>query len=128
MRHVVLPDHLHCVRTLPPGDDAFSVRWRVIKTLFARSLPVRERRSDVRKRHRERGVWQRRFWKHSIRDDEDFSVHVDDVHFNPVKHRYIAHVVDWPHATFKACVRRGLYPEDRLGPVEPTLSAEDAGG
>lgn len=124
---VVLPDHLHCVWTLPPGDDAFSAGWRLIKTIFARGFPVRERRSDVRKRHRERGIWQRRFWEHSIRDNEDFAAHVDYVHFNPVKHGYVAHVADWPHSTFKACARRGPYPKDWLGPMEQTLSAEDVG-
>jgi putative transposase len=124
---VVLPDHLHCVWTLPPGDDAFSMRWRVIKTIFARSLTMRERRSEVRRRNGERGIWQRRFWEHAIRDDEDFAAHVDYVHFNPVKHGYVAHVAEWPHSTFKACVRRGLYPEDWLGPGEHALSAEDVG-
>lgn len=82
---VVLPDHLHCVWTLPEGDDDFSTRWRLIKTIFARSLPIQERRSAVRRRHRERGLWQRRFWEHAIRDDADFAAHVDYVHFNPVK-------------------------------------------
>jgi REP-associated tyrosine transposase len=112
---VVLPDHLHCVWTLPPGDDDFSTRWRVIKTIFARSLPVTERRSDARRRYRERGIWQRRFWEHSIRDDADFAAHVDYVHFNPVKHGYVAHVAEWPYSMPKACVRRGLY---WLGPVQ----------
>jgi putative transposase len=120
---VVLPDHLHCVWTLPPGDDDFWTRWRVIKTIFARSLAVNERRSEARKRYCERGIWQRRFWEHSIRDDEDFAAHVDYVHFNPVKHGYVGHVAEWPHSTFKACVRRGLYPEGWLGPLEQTLSA-----
>jgi putative transposase len=82
---VVLPDHLHCLWTLPPGDDDFSTRWRVIKTIFARSLAVDERRSAVRRRHGERGIWQRRFWEHAIRDDEDFAAHMDYLHFNPVK-------------------------------------------
>jgi putative transposase len=123
----VLPDHLHCVWTLPPGDDAFSMRWRLIKTIFVRSLPMSERRSEARKRNGERGIWQRRFWEHAIRDDEDFAAHVDYAHFNLVKHGYVAHVADWPHSTFAACVRRGLYPKDWLGPVEHTLSAKDFG-
>ena len=124
---VVLPDHLHCVWTLPAGDDDFSTRWRLIKTIFARSLAADERRSDARKRHRERGIWQRRFWEHSIRDDADFAAHVDYVHFNPVKHGYVEHVADWPYSTFKACVRRGLYPAAWLGPSQDSLSAQEAG-
>jgi putative transposase len=124
---VVLPDHLHCVWTLPSGDDDFSTRWRLIKTIFARSFAADERRSDARRRHQERGIWQRRFWEHSIRDDSDFAAHVDYVHFNPVKHGYVAQVADWPYSTFKACVRRGFYPVDWLGPAQQTLSGNAAG-
>jgi putative transposase len=124
---VVLPDYLHCVWTLPPGDDDFSTRWRLIKTIFARSVPVTERRSDARRRQRERGIWQRRLWEHGIRDDADFAAHVDYVHFNPVRHGYVAHVAEWRYSTFKACVRRGLYPEDWLGPLQNTLSADTCG-
>ena len=79
---VVLPDNLHCVWTLPSGDDDFSTRWRLIKTVFTRSLPADERRSAARRRHQERGIWQRRFCEHGIRDDADFAAHVDYVHFN----------------------------------------------
>ena len=124
---VVLPDHLHCVWTLPAGDDDFSTRWRLIKTIFARGLPAAERRSDARKRHQERGIWQRRFWEHGIRDEADFAAHVDYVHFNPVRHGYVAHVTDWPYSTFNACVRRGLYPSNWLGPSGQTLSADETG-
>jgi putative transposase len=60
----------------------------------------------------------RRFWEHSVSDDNDFAAHVDHVHFNPVKHGYVANVANWPYSTFKACVRRGLYPVDWLGPSE----------
>lgn len=115
---VVLPDHLHCVWSLPRGGDDFSTRWRLIKTIFARSLPANEHRSAARRRHRERGIWQRRFWEHSIRDHRDFAAHVDYVHFNPVKHGYVAEVAHWPYSTFKACVRRGFYLADWLGPSE----------
>ena len=118
---VVLPDHLHCVWTLPEGDDDFSTRWRLIKSIFTRSLPVGERRSEARLRSGERGIWQRRFWEHAIRDDEDFAAHVDYVHFNPVKHGYVREVAKWPHSTFKSCVRRGLYPDTWLGPNEQTI-------
>lgn len=80
---IVLPDHLHAVWTLPPGDDDFSTRWRLIKTFFARGLPKAERLSRVRRADGERGIWQRRFWEHAIRNEEDYAAHMDYVHFNP---------------------------------------------
>ncbi len=118
---VVLPDHLHCVWTLPEGDDDFSTRWRLIKAIFTRALPGGERRSEARLRSGERAIWQRRFWEHAIRDDEDFAAHVDYVHFNPVKHGYVREAAKWPHSTFKSCVRRALYPDTWLGPNEQTI-------
>ena len=82
---VVLPDHLHTLLTLPPGDDDFSIRWRLIKSFFVRELPKTERLSRVRRDDGERGIWQRRFWEHAIGDDVDYGTHMDYVHFNPVK-------------------------------------------
>ena len=107
---VVLPDHMHCVWTLPPEDDDFSARWRAIKTLFSTAMPAGENRSAARVRRGERGIWQRRFWEHAIRDDRDYASHVDYVHLNPVRHGFVARVGDWPHSSFRACVARGLYP------------------
>lgn len=124
---VVLPDHLHCVWTLPEGDEDFSTRWRLIKSIFARSMPIGERQSAARLRSGERGIWQRRFWEHAIRDDADFAAHVDYVHFNPVKHGYVQEAAEWPHSTFKSCVRRGLYPEAWLGPNPEAVSDADWG-
>jgi putative transposase len=107
---VVLPDHMHCVWTLPADDDDFSGRWRQVKTLFATAMPPTERRSAIRVRNGERGIWQRRFWEHTIRDDRDYANHLDYVHFNPVKHGLVEHVADWPFSSFHRCVARGLYP------------------
>src|SRR4051794_27764920 len=73
---VVLPDHIHAVWTLPPGDSNFSTRWRLIKSHFAKALPKRERLSAVRKARGERGIWQRRFWEHLVRDESDYARHV----------------------------------------------------
>jgi putative transposase len=89
---VVLPDHLHCVWTLPPGDDDFANRWRLIKQGFSKALPITERRSTVRKARGERGIWQRRFWEHVIRDDRDYANHIDYCHINPFKHGYVRQV------------------------------------
>jgi putative transposase len=109
---VILPDHLHCVWTLPPGDDDFTNRWRLIKQGFSKALPPTERRSPVRIARGERGVWQRRFWEHTIRDDEDYAAHVDYCHINPAKHGYVQRVADWPYSTFHRDVERGIYPLD----------------
>jgi putative transposase len=107
---VVLPEHMHCVWTLPPGDVNFSGRWWAIKMRFSKALPNEEARSAARARRRERGVWQRRFWEHTIRDERDYGVHVDYTHFNPVKHGYAASPGAWAFSSFRACVRRGVYP------------------
>jgi len=82
----VLPDHLHCIWTLPASDADFATRWRLIKLLFAKGLPKDERRSELRRKRGERGIWHRRYWEHTIRDDWDFRSHVDYIHINPVKH------------------------------------------
>ena len=115
---VVLPDHMHCIWTLPPDDDDFSSRWRAIKAIFSRNLSHTERRSKVRMARGERGIWQRRFWEHAIRDDRDYSAHMDYIHFNPVKHGHVNRVVDWPYSTFMQWVGKGVYPRDWCGGEE----------
>lgn len=117
---VVLPDHLHAVWTLPPADADFSVRWRLIKSRFARAIPKRERLSAVRQRRGERGIWQRRFWEHLIRNEADYARHVEYCYFNPMKHGLVARVRDWPHSSFHRDVRAGIFPIDWAGEVEPT--------
>jgi len=112
---VVLPDHLHCVWTLPEGDDDFSTRWFLIKSSFSRTLPRIERRSVSRIRKGERGIWQRRYWEHAIRDDVDYQRHVNYIHYNPVKHGYVSQVADWQYSTFHRYVRLGIYPQAWAG-------------
>jgi len=109
---VVLPDHLHAVWTLPPDDDDYANRWRTIKQHFPRAIEKTEYRSAVRIRRSERGVWQRRFWEHAIRDDADYAAHVDYVHINPLKHGYVDSILDWPFSTFHGFVDVGVYPPD----------------
>ena len=109
---VVLPDHLHAIWTLPEGDRDFSTRWSLIKADFSRALPRDEPVSHSRRRKRERGIWQRRYWEHTIRDDDDFARHFDYIHFNPVKHGYVENVADWPYSSFHHMVRSGFYPPD----------------
>jgi putative transposase len=106
----VLPNHLHCLWTLPHGDEDFSLRWREIKSAFSRKIPPSEYRSESRRGRAERGIWQRRFWEHTIRDDRDYATHMDYIHFNPVKHGLVQNVVDWPYSSFHKAVANGLYP------------------
>jgi putative transposase len=112
---VVLPDHLHAIWTLPESDGNFAVRWQLIKSAFSRGLPRGEPVSASRAEKQERGIWQRRYWEHTLRDEADFARHVDYIHFNPVKHGYVSRVRDWPHSTFHRMVRLGLYPLDWAG-------------
>ena len=112
---VVLPDHMHCVIELPVGDADFALRWRLIKIHFSRSIPGQEWRSATRLRRAERGIWQRRFWEHLIRDDQDFAAHMDYVHVNPLKHGLVERVADWPYSTFHRLVEQGVYAANWAG-------------
>ena len=114
---VVLPDHLHSVWSLPEGDADFAMRWRLIKSAFSRRLPRGERISASRAAKSERGIWQRRYWEHTIRDESDFARHVDYIHINPVKHGLVTRVRDWAHSSFHRMVKLGIYPEDWAGDV-----------
>lgn len=118
---VVLPEHMHCVWTLPPGDADYSLRWRLIKTSFSRALPLDEYRSAVRLHRGERGIWQRRYWEHLIRNEADFRRHMDYVYVNPLKHGLVRRVGDWPYSSFHRDVRAGLYPADWAGDPELVL-------
>lgn len=112
---VVLPEHMHMIMTLPENDADYAMRIRLIKTLFCKNLPKNEMRSLVREKRHERGIWQRRYWEHTIKDDEDYQKHMDYVHYNPVKHGYVSQVIDWPHSTFHYWVERDIYPKDWVG-------------
>jgi putative transposase len=115
---VALPDHLHAIWKLPTGDCDFSTRWRLIKTRFAKTLPREERRSAVRVARNERGIWQRRFWEHLIRDEADHTRHVEYCWINPLKHGLVTRVRDWPHSSFHRDVRAGLVSIDWGGEVD----------
>jgi len=119
---VVLPDHLHAIWTLPGGDSDYALRWRLIKTHFSRALPPGEPRSASRIAKDERGIWQRRYWEHTLRDERDLVRHVDYLHFNPVKHGHVRQVLDWPYSSFHRFVRLGMLPADWSG------SGHDDGG
>lgn len=108
----VLPDHLHTIWQLPEGDSDYSQRWALIKSQFSRGLPASPSVSVSKLRRREKGIWQRRFWEHRIRDDDDLARHVDYIHYNPVKHGLVAQVRDWPYSSFHRYVERGVLPLD----------------
>jgi putative transposase len=99
---VVLPEHMHCLWTLPEGDSDYSGRWCAIKKTVSKALP------GPANARGERDIWQKRFWEHTIRDGRDYRAHMDYIHFNPVKHGYVSHPADWPYSSFRKCVERGL--------------------
>ena len=106
----ILPDHIHAIWALP-NDENFSARWSLIKSSFSRGL-VAQTRSASKVSKREKGIWQRRYWEHAIRNDVDFERHVDYIHYNPVKHGYVTRVVDWPHSSFHRYVKREILAPD----------------
>lgn len=111
---VLLPDHIHCIWTLPENDNAFSMRWRLIKSYFSRRCKIERKifQSASRQRKGEQGIWQRRFWEHQIRNEIDFTKHVEYIHFNPVKHRLVKSPIDWPYSSFHRHVKQGTYDSD----------------
>ena len=115
---VLLLDHLHCVWELPENDCDFSKRWGRIKSRFTRTwLPHGGKEiqiSQTRSNHRERGIWQKRFWEHRIRNEEDLMRHVNYIHFNPVKHGLVRCPHEWPYSSFARWVKQGFYKRDWL--------------
>ena len=96
---VVLPDHLHTIWELPEGDADFSTRWMVIKRKFSSGLPgAAVSASKIKKR--EKGIWHRRFWEHHIRDEYDLKNQLNYIHNNPIKHKYVTTLDDWPHSSY----------------------------
>ena len=108
---VILPDHLHTLWTLPDDDGDYAGRWMRIKRRFSSAFSASPScPSQVKKR--EKGIWQRRYWEHLIRDERDWRNHMDYIHYNPVRHGYVQWVRDWPYSSFHRCVERGWYEAD----------------
>ena len=117
---VLMPDHLHCIWTLPEGDVDFSTRWMMIKravSMECQGAYPREERSASRRKHRDSVIWQRRFWEHQIRNDTDFERHADYIHYNPVHHRLARHPGEWAYSSFHRFVKEGKYPLDWTCPA-----------
>ncbi len=119
---VLLPDHLHCIWTLPSDDADFPTRWAKIKRRVSLAVADRYRDEQLltrsRRTHRESTIWQRRYREHRIRDEDDLAKHLDYVHYNPVKHGLVANARDWPYSTFHRFVARGIYPENWASDVD----------
>jgi len=105
---VVLPDHIHCIWTLPKDGSNYATRWRLIKTNFTKSSQTVS--ADVTPAAK--SLWQQRYWEHTVKDENDFNRHVDYIHFNPVKHGHVTRAVDWSYSSFHRFVRQGILPAD----------------
>ena len=101
---VVLPDHLHCIWTLPPNDADYAIRWRLIKHFVT---------CKINKKHSSKvKLWQKRYWEHCVRDENDRKKHMDYIHYNPVKHGYVTSPMEWPYSSFLKAVERGVYDKN----------------
>jgi putative transposase len=111
---VVLPDHLHALWSLPPGDSDFSTRWRLIKTWFSKNCDpaLRGLRNPARARKNGQAIWQQRFWEHQISDTQDYTRHIEYIHYNPVKHGLVVSPIEWAYSSFHRYVANGLYSAD----------------
>jgi putative transposase len=125
---VLMPDHLHCLWELPQGDADYGMRWSIIKRRVTQAcageLDISAERSLSQTRRREGALWQRRFWEHQIRDEDDFARHMDYIHFNPVKHGYVQRVGDWPYSTFHRYVKASVYTADWGGNAQLEISGD----
>ncbi len=113
---VVLPEHLHCLWTLPAPDSDYSARWKSVKSAFTKEYIRRigeppAKPSVSMQKKGEKGIWQRRFWEHTVQNEDDYRIHIEYIHFNPVKHGWVDAPIDWPHSSFHRFVKENVYPE-----------------
>ncbi|NMB53243.1 MAG: transposase [Leptolinea sp.] len=127
----ILPDHIHAIWTLPEDDDSYPIRWKEIKRLFTKEYTRNHQDGIVRTRSQqlqgEATIWHRRYWEHTIRDQDDLNAHIDYVHINPLKHGLVSMVKDWPWSSFHRYVKMGIYPEDWGGKAEIKLMGVSRG-
>ncbi len=126
----LLPEHIHCIWVLPEGDQNYSVRWKEIKSQFTKrylsEVSPEETLNPSRQKRGEAAVWQRRFWEHAIRDDEDMARHIEYIHYNPVKHGHVEQVKDWNWSSFHRYLAEGFY-DPEWGKANLQLSGEEFG-
>ena len=111
---VVLPDHIHCIWTLPEGDQDYSTRWRLIKTGFTKQCDtsIIQSPNHTRTRKKQQAIWQHRFWEHMIRNEQDYQHHVEYIHYNPVKHGLVKQASDWPYSSLHQYINDGIVPRN----------------
>nr|WP_019215886.1 hypothetical protein [Legionella tunisiensis] len=119
---VLLPEHLHTIWQLPVGDADYSTRWRKIERYFTEAL-LEEGIVLHKNHHGEYDLWQRRFWEHRIRNEQDMAQHIDYIHYNPVKHGLVKQVSDWPYSSFHRHVRRGVLALNWCGVIEESTGS-----
>jgi putative transposase len=122
--HVILPDHIHMIWTLPHGDDNYPIRWSIIKNIFSRQMnkSMKSVEPIYKGAKGEAGFWQRRYWEHYIRDEIDLNNHIDYIHFNPVKHGYVNNPEEWELSSFKKYCQQGYY----VGNWTPSITIQEA--
>jgi putative transposase len=111
---VILPDHIHAIWTLPNNTSDYSLRWKIIKSTFShryKGPKITELSKSMIMKH-ESGIWQRRFWEHQIRNEDDFNRHCDYIHYNPVKHKLVQLPADWEYSSLKSFIKKGLYSDN----------------
>ena len=114
----ILPDHIHAIWQLPADDARFDLRWRIIKANFSRHFEVSAERSTSKIHKREKGIWQRRYWEHLIRDERDLNRHIDYIHANPTKHGHVTWIKDWSYSSLHRYVQEGVLSEDWMGQAD----------
>lgn len=123
---VLLPDHLHCIWTLPKNDSNYSGRWAFIKRFTTKNCKGIFENQNLLKisniKRSESTLWQRRFWEHQIKDEADYIAHMDYIYWNPIKHGYVTSVKKWPYSTFHRDVKRGIYDKN-WGNIEPFIKS-----
>lgn len=125
----LMPDHIHCLWKLPEGDADYSTRWNRIKGFFSKKYlkevgKVAEL-SSLQSKRREAGIWQRRFWEHTIQDGDDLDAHLDYIHYNPVKHGFVDKPVDWKWSSIHRFIQNGFYDNKWVGGDEGKLKLLD---
>jgi putative transposase len=127
----LLPEHLHCIWRLPDDDSDFSTRWSLIKKDFTvnylKTGGAELTQTNSRSKHRHRGVWQRRFCEHQIRDERDLQHHVDYIHYNPVKHGLFKNIDNWPWSTYHKYIKSGRYGRIDLEKMQKSIGDIFAG-
>jgi putative transposase len=127
----LLPEHIHCIWTLPTTDSNYSLRWKEIKRLFTqeylKKVGLGETRNESRQKRGEAAIWQRRFWEHTIRDEDDLGQHIDYIHYNPVKHGHVQSVHEWQWSSFHRYVEMGYYEFDWGSVIDQEVKELDCG-